>query len=71
MCISITVLGEADEQDIVYRNTAKENQLICVSGDLGAAYMGLQLLEREKVVFQETKMPNPISPVMNISWNAN
>ena len=53
MCISITVLGEADEQDIVYRNTAKENQLICVSGDLGAAYMGLQLLEREKLVFPE------------------
>lgn len=51
MCISITVIGEADEQDIVYRNTAKENQLICVSGDLGAAYMGLQLLEREKTVF--------------------
>ena len=45
-------MGEADEQDIVYRNTAKENQLICVSGDLGAAYMGLQLLEREKLVFQ-------------------
>lgn len=51
MCISITVLGEADGEDIVYRNTAKENQLICVSGDLGAAYMGLQLLEREKTVF--------------------
>lgn len=51
MCISITVLGEADEEQIVYRNTAKENQLICVTGDLGAAYMGLQLLEREKTVF--------------------
>lgn len=51
LCISITVLGEANEEDIVYRNTAKENQLICVSGDLGAAYMGLQLLEREKSVF--------------------
>lgn len=51
MCISITVLGEADEENIVYRNTAKENQLICVTGDLGAAYMGLQLLEREKSVF--------------------
>lgn len=51
MCISITVLGEADTDDIVYRNTAQENQLLCVSGDLGGAYMGLQLLEREKLVF--------------------
>lgn len=51
MCISITVLGEAEEGEIIYRNTAGENQLICVSGDLGAAYMGLQLLEREKAVF--------------------
>lgn len=59
MCISITVLGEADEKDIVYRNTAKENQLICVSGDLGAAYMGLQLLEREKTVFQNTNEAQP------------
>lgn len=44
MCISITILGEAYAEDIVYRNTAKENQLLCVSGDLGAAYMGLQLI---------------------------
>lgn len=51
MCISITILGEADKNEIVYRNTAKENELICVSGDLGGAYMGLQLLEREKTVF--------------------
>lgn len=59
MCISITVLGEAEERDIVYRNTAKENQLICVSGDLGAAYMGLQLLEREKVVFKDNEQAQP------------
>lgn len=59
MCISITILGEADEKDIVYRNTAGENQLICVSGDLGAAYMGLQLLEREKLVFQENEQNQP------------
>ena len=59
MCISITVFGEADENDIVYRNTAKENQLICVSGDLGAAYMGLQLLEREKLVFQGNEQNQP------------
>lgn len=59
MCISITILGEADEKDIVYRNTAGENQLICVSGDLGAAYMGLQLLEREKLVFQGNEQNQP------------
>lgn len=60
MCISITVLGEANEEDIVYRNTAKENQLVCVSGDLGAAYMGLQLLKREKTVFTgDEKDPQP------------
>ena len=50
--ISITVIGEADKDDIVYRNTAKENDLICVTGDLGGAYMGLQLLEREKTVYK-------------------
>lgn len=55
MCISITVLGEVNDNEIVYRNTAKENQLICVSGDLGAAYMGLQLLEREKTAFTGTQ----------------
>jgi len=59
MCISITVLGEAEEEEIVYRHTAKENQLICVSGDLGAAYMGLQLLEREKIVFQDNEEAQP------------
>ena len=51
LTISITCIGEADDNKIVYRNGAKENNLICVSGDLGAAYMGLQLLEREKVAF--------------------
>lgn len=59
LCISITVLGDADEEDIVYRNTARENELICVSGNLGAAYMGLQLLEREKVVFQTNPNAQP------------
>lgn len=52
LIISITVLGEANEDEIVYRNGAKENDLIVVSGDLGSAYMGLQVLEREKQVFQ-------------------
>ena len=50
LTISITCIGEAPKEKIVYRNGAKETDLLCVSGDLGAAYMGLQLLEREKVV---------------------
>lgn len=50
LLISVTCLGEADENDIVYRNGARDTDLICVSGDLGAAYMGLQLLERERQV---------------------
>ena len=52
LTISITCLGVAAEKDIVYRNGAKLNDLICVSGNLGTAYMGLQLLEREKLVAQ-------------------
>ena len=51
LAISITCIGEADKDDIVYRSGAKDTDLICVSGDLGAAYMGLQLLEREKAVY--------------------
>ena len=50
LLISITCIGEGDKDKIVYRNGAKDTDLICVSGDLGAAYMGLQLLEREKAV---------------------
>ncbi len=53
LAISITCIGEADNDDIVYRNGAKDTDLICVSGDLGAAYMGLQLLEREKTVYYQ------------------
>ena len=53
MAISITCIGEANKDDIVYRNGARETDLICVSGDLGAAYMGLQLLEREKAVYYQ------------------
>jgi len=55
LCISITCIGEADSDRIVYRSGAKNTDLICVSGDLGAAYMGLQLLEREKAVFSGEK----------------
>jgi thiamine-monophosphate kinase len=50
--IAITCIGEADRDKIVYRGNAKPTDLICVSGNLGAAYMGLQLLEREKAVFK-------------------
>jgi thiamine-monophosphate kinase len=51
LAISITCIGEAAKEDIVYRNGANETDLVCVTGDLGAAYMGLQLLEREKTVY--------------------
>ena len=53
LAISITCVGEARKEDIVYRNGAKDTDLICVTGDLGAAYMGLQLLEREKSVYYQ------------------
>lgn len=53
--ISITCVGEGEKGKVAYRNGAKETDLICVSGDLGAAYMGLQLLEREKSVFKDEK----------------
>jgi len=50
--LSITVIGSAAKDDVVYRNAASDHELICVSGDLGAAYMGLLILEREKKVFE-------------------
>lgn len=53
LAISITCIGEADKDDIVYRKGAKDTDLICISGDLGASYMGLQLLEREKSVYYQ------------------
>lgn len=53
LAISITCIGEAKKEDIIYRSGAKDTDLICVSGDLGAAYMGLQLLEREKSVYYQ------------------
>lgn len=59
LAISVTCIGEADEDKIVYRNGAKENDLICVTGNLGSAYMGLQLLEREKVVFGANSEAQP------------
>lgn len=59
LIISITAVGEAEKKEIVYRNGAKENDLICVSGDLGGAFMGLQLLEREKQIFNENPAIQP------------
>lgn len=50
--ISVTAIGKAEKEDVVYRDGAKETDLIVVSGDLGAAYLGLQVLEREKQVFK-------------------
>ncbi|MBR6628986.1 MAG: thiamine-phosphate kinase [Bacteroidaceae bacterium] len=59
LAISITAIGEADKEKIAYRNGAHETDLICVSGNLGAAYMGLQLLEREKSVFMGESTVQP------------
>ncbi len=59
LTISITCIGEAEAHNIVYRNGAKENDLICVSGNLGAAYLGLQLLEQEKEALKGITDINP------------
>ena len=53
LLISITCIGDAERGEVVYRSGARDTDLICVSGDLGAAYMGLQLLERERVVSKD------------------
>ncbi len=62
LTINITCIGEGEKDKIVYRNGAQEHDLICVSGDLGAAYMGLQLLEREKAVFLNANEKDAIQP---------
>ncbi len=59
LVISITAIGEANSEDLVYRDGAKEGDLLCVSGDLGGAYVGLQVLEREKRIFLETPNVQP------------
>lgn len=59
MVINITAMGEADKNEIVYRSGAKPTNLLCVSGDLGSAYLGLQILEREKKIFQENPNIQP------------
>ena len=59
LTISITAIGEANKSGIIYRNGACDNDLICVTGNLGAAYMGLQLLERENKVFEANPNEQP------------
>ncbi len=59
LVISITAIGEATKEELIYRDGAKEGDLLCVSGDLGAAYVGLQLLEREKKIFIESPDVQP------------
>ena len=66
LLISINAIGEAVKEDIVYRSTAKPNDLLVVSGDLGAAYLGLQVLEREKQVFKVN--PNSQPDLTNYSY---
>jgi thiamine-monophosphate kinase len=57
--ISVTAIGTSKKENIVYRDGAKESNLLCVSGDLGGAYMGLQILEREKAVFKDNPKLQP------------
>jgi thiamine-monophosphate kinase len=59
LVISVTIIGESDRNKVVKRNTAKDKEIICVTGDLGAVYMGLQFLEREKQVFLENPDMQP------------
>ena len=59
LVISITVIGQAKEEDVVYRSGAKPNDLLCVSGDLGGAYMGLLILEREKAEYMANPQMQP------------
>ncbi|WOI22458.1 thiamine-phosphate kinase [Nonlabens ulvanivorans] len=59
LIISITAIGEQKEDDIIYRSGARDNDLLVVSGDIGAAYMGLQILEREKAVYKANPNNQP------------
>lgn len=59
LVLSVTAIGKAKEGDLVYRDGAKETDLVCVTGDLGAAYLGLQLLNREKQVYLENPKMQP------------
>lgn len=59
LLISVTAIGQVKPENVVYRNTAKVGDLICVTGDLGAAYLGLQLLEREKQLYLDNPKIKP------------
>jgi thiamine-monophosphate kinase len=59
LIISVTSIGYADKKGVTYRNGAEEGDLLCVSGDLGGAYVGLQILEREKLVYLENPEIQP------------
>lgn len=59
LLISVTAIGEAKEEELVYRNTAKVGDLLCATGDFGAAYVGLQLLEREKQIYLDNPDMQP------------
>lgn len=59
LVISVTAVGRAKKEEVAYRTGAKVNDLICVTGDLGGAYLGLQILEREKQIFQENPNVQP------------
>lgn len=59
LVLSITAIGQAEPEELVYRDGAKEGDLLCVTGDLGGAYMGLQILEREKKIFMENPSIQP------------
>ena len=59
LIISVTAIGEAEVSDLVYRNGAQPNDLVVLTGDIGGAYMGLQILEREKAVFQVNPNSQP------------
>jgi thiamine-monophosphate kinase len=57
--ISITAIGQAERESVVYRSGAKVGDLVCISGDLGASYLGLQILEREKRIYLEAPSVQP------------
>ena len=59
LVVNVTTLGHAEKKKVVYRSGARQNDLICITGNLGAAYMGLQLLEREKRVLADVENPAP------------
>jgi len=59
LAISVTAIGVAKKEEVTYRKTANKNDVVCVTGNLGAAYMGLQLLEREKEIFKSTEGAQP------------